>query len=543
MLTRVENNITIHVSPWQLDSFFHGNIADFVLGAPALGTDLSRKLYIDSADATRFLTVGTYRQLVGKLTHVLRTQFGVREGDTVCLLLTNSIYLPALHIAILAAGATVSPANIAYLPHELGHQLRISGASLLIGMDQFLDTVEQAQSGLEFKTTTLANVLSSIDKDTPTAEPVHMPDGTQPAYYCFSSGTSGVPKGVVTSHANIVANVTQQGIAAHKSLYTDGTVYAAVLPMSHIYGLSTFIYAVPTVSRGTVVVFEKFDFEKLLRSIVENAISFVHVVPPMAVLFAKSTLVEKYDLSPLKRLMSGAAPLSQSLIDEITERLSVTITQSYGLTETSPINTFGCFSTQYDAESCGWLMPGLEARLVDVHGKNVHGVGRQHSGEVWLRGPNVTVGYLNNPKATVASFDETGKWFKTGDVGVVSEDGQWYIVDRFKELIKSKGHQVAPAELDSILLEHPDVVDAAVAGIPVPEQGTELPRAYVVLREGVDPLAIKKWFDGRVARYKRLWGGVVVVAQVPKSPSGKIQRRLLRDRVGDVVFGYEKSKL
>ena len=210
---------------------------------------------------------------------------------------------------------------------------------------------------------------------------------------------------------------------------------------------------------------------------------------------------------------------------------------------TSPINHFPTYDLAgYDVESVGWLMPGLEGRLVDENGQDVHGFNER--GELWLRGPNIMRGYIKNAEATAETFSADGQWLRTGDVAIVNETGQWFIVDRFKELIKSKGHQVAPAELESILLSNPDVVDAAVTGIHMPEEGTELPRAFVVLRNAtVDPLVVKRWFDSKVARHKKLWGGLVVIDVVPKSSAGKIQRRILRDRKDDVVHGYRQSKL
>lgn len=572
--TRIENGLTIHTSPWSIDvpSIFKGNIADFVLQTPGISESSpinkaqpNRKLYIDAKDSTKFVTVAEQRDLIGKIAHVLKTQYKIKVGDAVCLLLHNSIYLPALHLGILAAGGVVSPANVFYLPHELRHQLNVSQAKLVIGLEQFLDTAEKATKINDDKKTyvhdiiTLDNIISKAQAPGTKWEPPIKYHGdeskTRHAYYCFSSGTSGVPKGVITSHYNIISNVSQQHIAAHEFLYQDGNIYAAVLPMSHIYGLSTFIYAVPTIGLSTIVVFEKFDFEALLTKITEHMISFLHVVPPMAVLFAKSPVLDKYlpeVRKSLKGLLSGAAPLSQSLIDEITARFAngIDVTQSYGLTETSPINTFGSFNRKdgyFNPESSGWLMPGLEARLVDANGEDVHGVGETSRGELWLRGPNVMQGYIRNKEATESAFDPTGVWFKTGDIGYASEEGLWFIVDRVKELIKSKGHQVAPAELEGIILEHPEVSDAAVTGINLPEEGTELPRAYIVLPSKITNdnelekkvLEIKLWFDQKVARHKQLWGGIVVLDSIPKSPSGKIQRRLLRDRKDDKVYGYK----
>lgn len=553
-VTRKEGSSTIHVSPWKVQEsdFFDGNIAEFVLNSPHWDKQPNKPILIDALNSQNHLSPAEIKSILGKLSFVLREKYGIVEGDAVCLLLTNAIELPALHMGILAVGGVVSPANIAYLPNELHHQLKVSQAKLIISLDEYRETAVRATT--DFESVPVRNVISlkQIWQEALAAKGTLAPVKFQPgesksrhAYYCFSSGTSGTPKGVTTTHQNIISNVTQSIISLQDNLYRPGSVFGAVLPMSHIYGLSTFIYTLPYLA-NTTVVFPKFDFKQLLERIAEHKISVLHIVPPMAVEFAKNPLLDQYPevRGNLQSIMSGAAPLSESLSDSLIARIGCKIYQAYGLTETSPMCLLPSFDTKiYNCLSVGWLIPGLEARLVDVDGKDVHGINAR--GELWLRGPNVMAGYLKNPEATAEVFVESADhplpWLRTGDVALVDETGQWYIVDRFKELIKSKGHQVAPAELESILLSHPDVVDVAVAGIYLPEEGTELPRAFVVLRNNVSPLAIKQWFDARVSRHKRLWGGLVVVSSVPKTASGKIQRRLLRDRTGDEVVGYRSS--
>ncbi|CDO54028.1 hypothetical protein DV495_001405 [Geotrichum candidum] len=555
-LTRKEAGATIHVSPWSLDraALFKGNIAQFMLNSFANNTASADKpIYIDALDSTKVITKRNITENLKKIAYILKTRYDIKEGDAVCLMLTNSIYLPILHLGILAAGGVVSPANIMYLPNELHHQLYLSGARVIITQSEFIETARQGAAYTDPEAVNIEHILTLEDlwkeatNSTESLEPIVYPGDSNKdkyAYYCFSSGTSGKPKGVLTTHANIISNVTQQVISTGDNIYKPGNVFGAVLPMSHIYGLSTFIYTLPVLG-NSIVVFEKFDFQQVLEKISEHGISVLHIVPPMAVLFAKSPLLAEYPLvrKYIKGIMSGAAPLSKSLGSQLIERLDCQIWQAYGLTETSPINHFPTYDLAgYDVESVGWLMPGLEGRLVDENGQDVHGFNER--GELWLRGPNIMRGYIKNAEATAETFSADGQWLRTGDVAIVNETGQWFIVDRFKELIKSKGHQVAPAELESILLSNPDVVDAAVTGIHMPEEGTELPRAFVVLRNAtVDPLVVKRWFDSKVARHKKLWGGLVVIDVVPKSSAGKIQRRILRDRKDDVVHGYRQSKL
>ncbi|VVT44750.1 uncharacterized protein SAPINGB_P000520 [Magnusiomyces paraingens] len=559
-LIKRENGTIVHKSPWDFDvtKIPESNLVDFIFSTPGYQENLAdpnHQLYIDGTDSTHYLTVKQHQDLVGRIAYLLKNKFSINVGDTVCLFLTNSIYLPSIHLGILSAGAVISPANIAYLPKELHHQLNITKAKIIISLESLLPIAEKAVNDLS--PVEVQNIIPfkdfiSLIKDEriPPSPPIKFTGEESQhrhAYYCFSSGTSGVPKGVITSHYNIVSNITQHQISVRGKIYKPNNTYSAILPMSHIYGISVFIYSIPSMYKTKIIVFEKFHLETLLQKIGEHGISFLHVVPPMAVLLAKSPVLEKYLSSVkknLKGLITGAAPLSKSLIDEISVRLDngIEITQSYGLTETSPTTTFASYTesgTEYDVESCGWLLPGLEARLVDENGKDIEDFGFENRGEVWFRGPNVMKGYLRNPEATKDAFDDTGEWLRTGDVGVVTKDGQWYIVDRFKELIKSKSHQVAPTELEGILLKHHEVADAAVAGIYLPDKGTELPRAFIVpASNSIDPLAIKAWFDDQVARYKQLWGGVVVVEKIPKSPSGKILRRLLQQRKNDEVFGY-----
>lgn len=550
-LTTTENNSTIHLSPWHCDEskFFAGNVANLIASSPKILANPDKKLLIDALNPdTNYLTARTLLESTRKAAYVLKHKYGVQENDVVCLLMFNSIYVPVAHHSILSLGAVVSPANVVYLPNELHHQLNVSKAKLIIADPTLLPTANKATS--EFTPVNVQNIIT-IDqliediKSAPESDqiaPMYIsPEDakTKHAYYCFSSGTSGHAKGVMSTHYNMSSNVQQLEIVSN-SIYSQMSLFGATLPMSHIFGLSSFVYCLPY-GGFPAVVFRQFNFELILQKIVELEINFFHVVPPMAVLFAKSPLVDKYPLvkKHIKCFVCGAAPLSNSLAKAVSERLDCVIRQAYGLTETSPVTHFFSYdTTTYDVAGVGWLVPGMQAKLVEEDGSDVHGFNTP--GELWMRGPNVMMGYLHNPEATAHAFsDESLVWFKTGDVAVIKPDGQYLIVDRFKELIKSKGHQVAPAELEAIMLTHPGIADSAVIGYHVPDEGTELPRAFVVLRDNKqDPLEIKKWFDGQVARHKRLWGGIVVLDEIPKSPAGKILRRLLRSRKDDVAIGY-----
>lgn len=280
----------------------------------------------------------------------------------------------------------------------------------------------------------------------------------------------------------------------------------------------------------------KFDFPNFLQHIQDFKITSLNLAPPIAVLLAKSPLVSKYDLSSVRNVGCGAAPLSQEVAVQVDHRWpegQVTLKQGWGMTETT------CSAMGWDprlehlpqgaAASVGELLPNCEAKVMDEAGAQE--VQRGEPGELWVRAPNIMKGYWGNRKATEETKTSDG-WLKTGDVCVIDEEGRFYIVDRKKELIKVKGNQVAPAELEGVLMAHEGIADAGVVGVTIDEE--EYPRAYVVLKDShkgkVKEQEVAKWMEARVARVKRLTGGVAFVDLIPKNPSGKILRRELRER-------------
>ncbi|KAF5103107.1 hypothetical protein D0Z00_000085 [Geotrichum galactomycetum] len=545
--TRVEGKQVIHSSPWPADehTYFRGNVAKFMIESELLNSDPDYPIFIDALDSRNRVLARDIPVLTRKLATVLNRRYGVSFDDTVCIFAQNSIYVPLTMYGILATGGVVSPANISYLPHELAHQLEVSHARLIITTKELLANAQAALTAnpkANLHVTTIVVIDDLLDEaraETFEMEPVDLPGDlakTKHALYCFSSGTSGLPKGVVSTHYNLTSNTFQQLSVGDK--YNKDNRFGCFLPMSHIYGFSAFVLTIPR-QGATTVLFPKFEFELVLKSISEHRINILHIVPPIAVLLAKSPLVDSYpEVSKhLELLLSGAAPLSQSLATAVEKRINCKVVQGYGLTETSPTTHAYTFDeANYNISGIGWLCPNMEARLVDNDGHDVRTL--ETPGELYMRGPNVFPGYLRNPEATAASFD--GTWFKTGDVAQVDKNGGWKIVDRVKELIKSRGFQVAPAELEGILLTHPDVADAAVTAVTAEDEGTEYPRAFVVLKPGAaaDPLGVLDWINGKVARHKKLYGGIVVVPEVPKSPSGKILRRLLKTIKVDKVYGY-----
>jgi acyl-CoA synthetase (AMP-forming)/AMP-acid ligase II len=337
----------------------------------------------------------------------------------------------------------------------------------------------------------------------------------------YSSGTTGLPKGVRLTHRNLVANVCQgEALTAMR----DGDVLIGVLPFFHAAGFFAQI-GLPLHGGATVVTVPRFDLEAVLQLVERHRATILPGAPPVVLALARSPLVDRYDLSSLEVVISGSAPLSASLEQEAARRLGRPVVQAYGLTETSTIVSI-CRRDGGDHTpgAVGTLVPNTEARIVDPATGADQPAGS--TGELWFRGPQVMAGYLSNAGATDAGIDAEG-WFRSGDLGTVTADGEIAIVDRVKELIKVSGFQVAPAELEALLVTHPAVLDAAVLGRP-DEQSGERPFAFVVPRGDLDPAELIEWAAARTAGYKRL-AGVEVIEAVPRSPAGKILRRVLRD--------------
>jgi 4-coumarate--CoA ligase len=293
-----------------------------------------------------------------------------------------------------------------------------------------------------------------------------------------------------------------------------------VLPFFHIYGMVV-VMNLGLLRGATCVTLSRFDLEVFLRVLQDWPIALAHIVPPIAVALAKHPIVDRYDLSNVRWLFSGAAPLGPQLTEAVEARLSVRVRQGYGMTEASPATHYTVPGGDR-AGKIGPLMPNTEGRIVDPESGADLGPGQ--AGEVWVRGPQVMKGYLNNAEATARTVTADG-WLRTGDLGIVDDDGYLEIVDRLKELIKVKGFQVAPAELEALLLKHPNITDAAVIPVTDDDAG-EVPKAIVVVREPMSPEAVMAFVAEHVSHYKRV-RHVAFAASIPKSPSGKILRRIL----------------
>jgi acyl-CoA synthetase (AMP-forming)/AMP-acid ligase II len=338
----------------------------------------------------------------------------------------------------------------------------------------------------------------------------------------YSSGTTGLPKGVMLTHANLVSNLTQ--LTVGQPIDEDDVLIGA-LPFFHIYGLIVILNQ-GLRAGATIVSMPRFELEQFLGLIESHRVTRAYVVPPIALALAKHPAIDGHDLSSVHTIMSGAAPLGPELCRQVAERIGARVVQGYGMTETSPVTHVIRPGGEAKPGTIGQALPLTECRLVDPEKGEDVPVGER--GEVWIRGPQVMAGYLNNAEATAETIDADG-WLHTGDVGIVDDDGFYTIVDRLKELIKYKGFQVPPAELEAILLAHPEVADCAVIGVPEEEAG-EIPKAFIVAAEGgCDGDALMEFVAGQVSPQKRI-RQVEMIDEIPKSPSGKILRRILRER-------------
>jgi acyl-CoA synthetase (AMP-forming)/AMP-acid ligase II len=452
---------------------------------------------------------------------------GFRKGDVLAIYSPNlPEYAVAFH-AVALLGGIVTTINPAFTQAELAQQLKDSGARVLVTVPGCVERAAQAARAASVRE---VFVFGEAEGATPFAEltlsggeppTVAINPQTQIVALPYSSGTTGLPKGVMLTHRNLVANMIQAECAL--TIDERDTILGA-LPFFHIYGMVV-IMNCGLHAGSTIVTMPRFDFEQCLGILQQYRITYANVVPPIVLALAKSPLVDKYDLHHLHTVFSGAAPLGESVAAAARARLGCNVFQGYGLTETSPVTHAMRATSTTSLASIGPPVPNTEVRIIDVD-TGVE-LGPHQNGEICIRGPQVMKGYLNQPDATANMIDSDG-WLHTGDIGYADEHGCFFIVDRMKEMIKYKGMQIAPAELEAVLLSHPLIADAAVIPLAHQESG-EVPKAFVVLRGDLTADAIKAYVLERVAPYKKL-RDVEVIDQIPKSPSGKILRRVLVER-------------
>jgi acyl-CoA synthetase (AMP-forming)/AMP-acid ligase II len=464
---------------------------------------------------------------------------GFGAGEVAGMLCPNVPAFATVFHGILRAGGAATTINSLATVYEIAAQLADTKASHLFTLSALLPQADEAASSVGLAAENVVVIdgsdavtpdrtsLASLLVDGPAPQNNVIDPARQLAVLGYSSGTTGKAKGVMLSHRNLVANLQQciELIGVH----ADDRVLS-VLPFYNTYGMNVLMNG-GLRQRATLITLPRYDLAEFLRAIADHHASFVFIAPPVAVALAKHPLVDAYDLSSLRVLFSGAAPLDGPLAQAVEARLGCTVRQGYGMSEMSPVShCIPLDRADIPLGTVGLTIPNMECKLVDAVSGQEIGVpesGTSAQGELWCRGPNVMLGYFGDARSTGETLDPNG-FLHTGDVATVSAQGYLTIVDRVKELIKYKGYQVPPAELEAVLLTHPDIADAAVIGVRDADR-EEIPKAFVVPRPAARLRAedVMAFVADRVAPYKKV-RQIEFVTAIPRSASGKILRRELR---------------
>ncbi|XP_037030650.1 4-coumarate--CoA ligase 1-like [Bradysia coprophila] len=507
------------------------------------------KICFVNADSGQTMTVGELYVRSIQLAKALRLD-GVDAGDVIGLCSENRAEFPVVLFAALFVGATVAPLNTSYIEDELIHALSLSKPSIVFATSFTIGKIVQAASKSSF----ISKVICLDDKQpnravTKYSKYVNVTKSSNEKFACkpvdinsnialilCSSGTTGLPKGVQLTQANLWGAVSQLHDTFNllKDVLDGGITILSIIPWFHAYGLLTTIGM--AICGAKLVTFPRFNEKIFLKSIEAYKVNVLMAVPPLMLILAKHPLVSKYDLSSLLVIFCGAAPLSKEIEDEVYKRIGVlAIRQGFGMSEMT-LSVLSQDQEHCSSGSVGCLRPGMYGKVIDPDTGKI--LGPNEHGELCFKGSAVMKGYIGNQQATQQTIDDDG-WLHTGDIGYFDDNHEWFIVDRIKELIKYKGFQVPPADVEKVLLTHPDIMDAGVVGVPNEAAG-ELPMAFVVKKRNAK-LTEKDVIDyvaEKMSHAKRLHGGVKFIKEIPKNMSGKILRRELRKLVTD-----GKSKL
>ncbi|KAJ2717011.1 hypothetical protein H4R19_000266 [Coemansia spiralis] len=523
------------------------DLVSFCIGASKANAESADTLAYYDIDTHESLTFGQLETLCWQVGSGLSNRLHVGPGDMVAVFAANCVQYAAVFFGVVSTGAACCTLSTTLSAAELARCVDDCAAkALVVGPEQIPQVQRALDAGL-LRLASLAIFVLAKGRDPP--PPSMTPfsallcsapydrcvfndadkAASTPAAVLYSSGTADLPKPVLLSHCNVVAALTITAAASLRYARTWPQRYLAILPFAHVFGLDSQI--ITSVAGGrTQFLMRNYTVDGFLRAIQEHRIEVAFVVPSVLGQIANHSSLEQYDLSSLQLLTAGGSPVPRDIHARIIERLGVEVVIGYGLTETCS-GICAAVDGRSVTGSVGSVKAGTEVKIVDPETGRDVGAGEQ--GEVCVRGPTVMMGYLNRPDETKRAIDRAG-FLHTGDIGHFSAEGHLFITDRSKDLIKYKGMQVAPAELEGLLMGHPLVVDAAVIGIEDRARATEVPLALVVPKgpaaakyEGLGH-TLDAWVAARVADYKRLRGGVVLVDHIPRNQAGKILRRELR---------------
>ncbi len=505
---------------------------------------------------------------------------GFEKGDVAAIMMPNSPQFAITLLGILKAGGVATPMNPLYTPSEMLHQLSDSEAKYLFILDLFYSKYKEIEDKINLRKVYVTSIADALGFPLNTLyrlkeKPPKIPETNKinnfiprinrikrdlekkiikppridvapedKALIMYTGGTTGVPKGAVILHRNIVSNMQQ--VEMWHPPRPDGTrrgyMIAGVLPWFHIYGLIT-VFFIGYYTRSTIVVFPRWDLERVLREIERRKIELLHGVPTIYTYIVNSPLAKKYNLRSLIASISGAAPLPVEILKKYEELTGAKLREGYGLTETSVVTHVNPLYGKYKPGSIGVPIPNTYAAIADPEQPRLLPPGE--IGEIVISGPQVFAGYHKKPEENAKAFFELGglRWFRTGDLGYVDEEGYFYVVDRKKDMIKYKGYSVYPREIEEVLYKHEAVAEAAVVGLKDPTGiAGEIPIAFVVLKRGyenkVSENDIIEFLKRHVAAYK-LPKKILFVDQLPKSAVGKILKREIRDKAKISLVGEE----